>query len=55
MLSFAGSKSDYDEEKWIGITRCTWKKMSDDAHEFVLAGHTTLLPPLIGLIHKALE
>nr|WP_283234839.1 hypothetical protein [Pseudoalteromonas sp. S1608] len=31
------------------------KKMSDDAHEFVLAGHTTLLPPLIGLIHKALE
>lgn len=55
MFSFAGSKPDYDEEKWIGIIRHTWQKMSDDAHEFVLAGHTTLLPPLIGLIHKALE
>ncbi|WP_268796073.1 hypothetical protein [Pseudoalteromonas sp. P1-16-1b] len=31
------------------------EKMSDEAYEFVLAGHTTLLPPLIGLIHKALE
>ena len=31
------------------------QKMSDDAHEFVLAGNITLPAPLVGLIHKALE
>jgi hypothetical protein len=55
MLGFANSKPDYDELKWIGIIRRTWQKMSDEAHEFVLAGHITLPPPLVGLIHKALE
>lgn len=55
MLGFANSKPDYDEQKWIGIIRRTWQKMSDDAHEFVLAGNITLPAPLVGLIHKALE
>jgi hypothetical protein len=55
MLGFANSKPDYDEQKWIGIIRRTWQKMSDDAHEFVLAGNITLPAPLVGLIHKALS
>jgi len=55
MLGFANSKPDYDEQKWIGIIRRTWQKMSDEAHEFVLAGNITLPAPLVGLIHKALE
>ena len=55
MLGFANAKPDYNEEKWIGIIRRTWQKMSDDAHEFVLAGNITLPGPLVGLIHKALE
>ncbi|MBB1387227.1 DUF4202 domain-containing protein [Pseudoalteromonas sp. SG45-5] len=54
MLEFTRSKPDYDEQKWIGIIRRTWQKMSDDAHEFVLAGNITLPAPLVGLIHKAL-
>ncbi|ATC88403.1 DUF4202 domain-containing protein [Pseudoalteromonas arctica] len=55
MLGFANSKPDYNEEKWIGIIRRTWQKMSDEAHEFVLTGNITLPDPLVGLIHKALE
>ncbi|ATG79483.1 hypothetical protein AOR04_18160 [Pseudoalteromonas sp. 1_2015MBL_MicDiv] len=55
MLGFANAKPDYNEEKWIGIIRRTWQKMSDEAHEFVLAGNITLPAPLVGLIHKALE
>lgn len=55
MLGFANAKPDYNEEKWIGIIRRTWQKMSDEAHEFVLAGNIKLPTPLVGLIHKALE
>ncbi|WP_350643741.1 DUF4202 family protein, partial [Psychrobacter sp. HY3-MNA-CIBAN-0198] len=55
MLGFASAKPDYNEEKWIGIIRRTWQKMSDEAHEFVLTGNITLPTPLVGLIHKALE
>lgn len=55
MLGFASAKPDYNEEKWIGIIRRTWQKMSDEAHEFVLAGNIKLPTPLVGLIHKALE
>ncbi|WP_165726708.1 DUF4202 domain-containing protein [Pseudoalteromonas sp. SA25] len=55
MLGFASAKPDYNEEKWIGIIRRTWQKMSDEAHEFVLTGNITLPDPLVGLIHKALE
>ncbi|MBQ4833538.1 DUF4202 domain-containing protein [Pseudoalteromonas sp. MMG010] len=55
MLDFANAKPDYNEEKWIGIIRRTWQKMSDEAHKFVLAGNITLPTPLVGLIDKALE
>ncbi|MGE6810539.1 DUF4202 domain-containing protein [Pseudoalteromonas nigrifaciens] len=53
MLGFANAKPDYNEEKWMGIIRRTWQKMSDEAHEFVLTGKITLPAPLVGLIHKA--
>ncbi|WP_404343561.1 DUF4202 domain-containing protein [Pseudoalteromonas mariniglutinosa] len=54
MLAFAHTKPDYDEQKWIGILRRTWQKMSPQAHEFVLAGKITLSAPLVPLIEKAL-
>ncbi|MFO6423793.1 DUF4202 domain-containing protein [Motilimonas sp. KMU-193] len=54
MLAFAATKPDYDEQKWIGILQRTWKKMSPQAHEFVLAGNITLPEPLVPLIEKAL-
>lgn len=55
MLAFAASKPDYDEQKWIGILQRTWKKMSAQAHDFVLAGSITLPAPLMPLIKKALS
>jgi hypothetical protein len=30
MLGFAGQQAEYTEEKWLGIIRKTWKKMSAD-------------------------
>jgi hypothetical protein len=32
MLEFASQKPDYNEEKWLGIIRKTWEKMSPGAH-----------------------
>jgi hypothetical protein len=53
MLEFAGKHPEYSEEKWIDIIQKTWKKMSDNAHEFALSGKITLPEPLIPLIQKA--
>ena len=53
MLGFAGQKPDYTEEKWLDIIRKTWKKMSDAAHAFVVAGKIKLPEPLAPLILKA--
>ena len=53
MLEFAEKHPEYDEEKWLDIIRKTWKKMSEDAREFALAGNITLPEPLIPLIQKA--
>lgn len=53
MLAFTSTKPDYDEQKWLGIIRRTWRKMSVEARDFVLAGNVTLPEPLVGLIHKA--
>jgi hypothetical protein len=55
MLEFAGQKPDYSEEKWLDIVRKTWKKMSDGAHEFALAGKIKLPEPLVPLIVKAVS
>jgi len=53
MLAFAEKHPEYDEDKWIDIIRKTWRKMSEDAHEFALAGNITLPEPLIPLIQKS--
>lgn len=53
MLAFTSTKPDYDEQKWLGIIRRTWQKMSVEARDFVLGGNVTLPEPLVGLIHKA--
>ena len=55
MLAFAEKHPEYEEDKWIGIIRKTWKKMSDDAHEFALAGKITLPEPLLPLIQKSVS
>ncbi|MBU3005893.1 DUF4202 domain-containing protein [Paraglaciecola arctica] len=53
MLDFAAKHPEYTEQKWIDIIRKTWKKMSVDAHEFVLAGKIKLPESLTPLILKA--
>jgi hypothetical protein len=55
MLAFADKHPEYDEDKWIDIIRKTWKKMSDQAHQFALAGNITLPAPLVPLIQKAVS
>lgn len=55
MLAFAQSKPDYDEEKWLGIIRKTWQKMSKDAQAFALSGKIRLPEPLVPLITKAIS
>lgn len=54
MLDFAGRHPEYDEEKWLGIIRKTWNKMSERAQQFALAGGIRLPEPLLPVIHKAL-
>ena len=54
MLAFAEKHPEYDEAKWIDIIRKTWRKMTDDAHEFALSGKLVLPEPLIPLIQKSL-
>lgn len=55
MLAFANKHPEYNEQKWIDIIRKTWRKMSDSAHEFALAGNIKLPEPLIPLIQKAVS
>lgn len=55
MLAFAGKHPEYDEQKWLEIIRKTWRKMSDKAHQFALAGHIKLPEPLVPLIQKAVS
>ncbi|MEL0629577.1 DUF4202 domain-containing protein [Psychromonas aquatilis] len=55
MLAFAQKHPEYSEEKWMAIILKTWKKMSEAAHEFVLAGKITLPAPLQNLIIKSIS
>ena len=55
MLDFAAKHPDYSEQKWLDIIRKTWHKMSQDAHDFVLAGNISLPAELRPLILKALQ
>jgi hypothetical protein len=54
MLGFASQKADYSEEKWLGIIRKTWKKMSGGAHTFATSGGIKLPEVLLPLILKAI-
>lgn len=54
MLGFAGQHAEYSEEKWLGIIRKTWKKMSESAREFATSGCIRLPEALVPLIRKAI-
>jgi hypothetical protein len=53
LLGFADQHADYSEEKWLGIIRKTWKKMSTEAHAFATNGGIKLPEALLPLILKA--
>ncbi|HXE37791.1 MAG TPA: DUF4202 domain-containing protein [Azonexus sp.] len=53
MLGFAGQHAEYSEQKWLGIIRKTWKKMSGEAQRFATTGGIKLPEPLVPLILKA--
>lgn len=55
MLALTGKHPEYEEQKWLDIITKTWRKMSSDAHEFVLAGNIKLPESLIPLIHKVVS
>ena len=55
MLAFAEKHPDYVEDKWIDIIRKTWRKMTEQAHQFALSGSLVLPEPLIPLIQKAVS
>lgn len=55
MAAFAAKKADYSEEKWLVIIRKTWKKMSDQAHDFAVSGKLKLPEHLVPLILKAVQ
>lgn len=55
MLGFAGQHPEYDEAKWIGIIRKTWKKLSAQAREFALGGKIRLPEALVPLILKSIQ
>lgn len=55
MLGFAGQHAEYSEEKWLGIIRKTWKKMSASAHSFATTGGIKLPEQLVPLILKAVS
>ena len=55
MLEFVGKHPEYDEEKWIGIIRKTWIKMSIEAQQFALSGAIQLPESLAPLVQKAVS
>lgn len=55
ILEFVEKHPDYSEEKWIDIIQKTWHKMSDEAHQFILAGKVKLPESLTPLILKAVS
>ena len=55
MQDFVEKHPEYEEDKWIDIIRKTWRKMSNQAQQFALAGHITLPESLVPLIQKAVS
>lgn len=53
MLGFAGQQAEYTEQKWLGIIRKTWNKMSPAAQAFATSGGIRLPEALLPLILKA--
>ena len=53
MQEFVDKHPEYDEEKWLRITRRTWNKMTEQGQKFALSGAIKLPEPLIPLIQKA--
>jgi len=54
LLGFSGQHAEYTEDKWLGIIRKTWKKMSSSAHDFATTGGIKLPEAQLPLILKAL-
>jgi hypothetical protein len=55
LADFAARHPDYDEDKWTGILRKTWRKMSPAAREFALGGALRLPQALAPLVLKAVS
>ncbi len=55
MLALAEKYPEYKEEKWLDIIRKTWRKMSEDAHMFVISGKVKLPESLVPLVQKAIS
>lgn len=53
MLPFVERHPDYTEEKWIDIIQKTWRKMTEQAHQFALSDSVKLPESLIPLIQKS--
>ncbi|MCP3673157.1 MAG: DUF4202 domain-containing protein [Gammaproteobacteria bacterium] len=53
MLPFVERHPDYTEEKWINIIQKTWRKMTEQAHQFALSGSVSLPESLVPLIQKS--
>lgn len=53
LAGFAAAHAEYSEEKWLGILRKTWAKMSPSAQ--ALAGGLAFPPPLATLLAKAVQ
>lgn len=54
MADFAAQHPEYDEAKWLGIIKKTWRKMSPQGQAFALSG-IRLPEALVPLIKKAIE
>ena len=54
MLDFVGRHPEYSDEKWVDVIGKIWNKMSDRAHQFMLAGHIRIPESLVALIKKAI-
>lgn len=55
MQDFAARHPEYSEEKWRGILRKTWEKMSAQARDFALSGAIRLPEALIPLIRRSIQ
>ncbi len=55
MRDFAARHPEYDEEKWRGILRKTWEKMSARARDFALSGGIRLPEALVPLIQRSIQ